>query len=109
MIANPIEYLDVRDKVQVNSAVIDDVTPVSIGPWEDSDCKQGLYYMWSDSACYFKHQSTAIVSGVSSSTGILLNAKNPIVIQITEGDYLSVLGDAGATGSVRFVRIKSLL
>lgn len=109
MNTNPIEYLEIRDKVQVNATDLSAAAAANIGPWADNACKQGLYYVWADSECYFKLQSTAIVSGVTLDSGIILNAKNPIVIQINEGDYLSVLGAAGATGKIRFVRIRTLV
>lgn len=109
MTVNPIEYLEIRDKVQVNSVALVAGVAANIGPWSDNTCKQGLYYIWSDTECYFKLQSTAIVGDVTAETGIILNAKNPIVIQINEGDYLSVVGITGASGKLRFVRIRTLV
>lgn len=106
---NPIEFLEVRDKVQVNSVALDAAIAANIGPWTDNTCKQGLYYVWADTECYFKQQSTAIVTDVTAETGIILNAKNPIVIQINEGDYISVIGIVGASGKLRFVRIRTLV
>ena len=43
MNVNPIEFLEVRDKVQINATALDAATAATIGPWADSSCKQGLY------------------------------------------------------------------
>ena len=65
MNVNPIEFLEVRDKVQINATALDAATAATIGPWADSSCKQGLYYVWADSECYFKQESASISQAVT--------------------------------------------
>lgn len=101
---NILEYLDVRNKVQVHTTAITD-TAVTIGPWNDSGLLTGIYYMWSDCDCVFKQEDAAIVSSVTADTGIILNERAPIAIRISSGDYFSVKADLGLTGSIRFVRV----
>lgn len=105
---NIVEWLDVRDKVQINAITIDSTAAVTLGPWA-GPATVGIYYMWADCDCYLTVSSTSgNVVSANIDTGLLLNARNTVTIQLNSGDYISARAASGQSGKVRFMLVDRL-